>query len=178
MDSPSCKSFENIAITIGSPAFVIAFVYRPPASCSDAFCDEFFSLFEYLSSVSQNFLICGDFNIHVDTTSKDSEKFLNCPETCNIYQHVYKPTNLHEHILDLIIIPDDSSVVSKVRVSVFISDHALVLGQLEFTSHSVPRSKNVTFQRYHKIKMDSLRSDLLNALAILLVFSTSTIQMT
>ena len=40
VDSPSYKSFENIAITIGSLAFVIACVYRPPGSCSDAFCDE------------------------------------------------------------------------------------------------------------------------------------------
>ena len=66
VDSPFYESFENIAITIGSPAFVIACVYRPPGSCSDAFCDEFFSLFEYLSSLSQNVLICGNFNIHVD----------------------------------------------------------------------------------------------------------------
>ena len=80
VDSPSYKSFENIAITIGSPAFVIACVYRPPGSCSDALCDEFFNLFEYLYSVSQTFLIFGDFNIHVDTTSKDSEKF---SETCS-----------------------------------------------------------------------------------------------
>ena len=93
VDSLFYKSFENIAITIGSPAFVMACVYRPPGSCSDAFCDEFFNMFEYLSSVSQNFLICGDFNIHVDTTSKDSEKFLNCLETCNINQHVHKPTH-------------------------------------------------------------------------------------
>ena len=48
VDSPFYESFENIAITSGSPAFVIACVYRPPGSCSDAFCDEFFSLFEYL----------------------------------------------------------------------------------------------------------------------------------
>ena len=112
---------------------MIACVYRLPGSCSHAFCDEFFNLFEYLSSVSQNCLICGDFKIHVDTTSKDSEKFLNCLETCNINQLVHKPTHLHGHILDLILTPDDSSVVSNVQVSEFISDHALVLGHLDFT---------------------------------------------
>ena len=94
VDSPSYKSFENIAITIGFPAFVIVCVYWPPGSCSDAFCDEFFSIFEYLSSVSQNFLICGDFNIHVDTTSKECEKILSCLESCNINQHVNKPTHI------------------------------------------------------------------------------------
>ena len=56
----------------------------------------------------------------------------------------------------------DSSVVLNVRVSEFISDHGLVLCQLDFISPSVPRSKKATFWRYHKIKMDNLRSDLAN----------------
>ena len=111
VDRPSYKSFENIAITTGSPAFVMAFVYRPPGSYSDAFCDKFFNLLVYLSSVGQNFLICGDFNIHVDTTSKESEKFLNCLETCNINQHTHNPSHLHGHILNLILTPDDSSAL-------------------------------------------------------------------
>ena len=101
-------------------------------------------------------MICGDFNIHVDTTSKDSEKFLNCLETCNINQHVNKPTHLHGHILDLILTPDDSSVVLNVWVSEFIAGHALVLGHLDFTKPSMP------IRRYHKIKMDRLKSDLTN----------------
>ena len=67
-------------------------------------------------------------------------------------QHVHKPTHLHGHILDLILTPDDSSVVSNVWVSEFISDHALVLGQLDFTKPSIPKSKNLTFRRYHKKK--------------------------
>ena len=79
--------------------------------------------------------------------------------------------------------PDDSSVVAKVQVSEFILDHALVLGHLDFISYSVPRSKIVTFWRYHKTKVDSLRSDLANclfvkALVILPVFSISNIQVT
>ena len=82
----------------------------------------------------------------MDAISKDSEKFLNCLESCNINQHVHKPTHLHGHTLDLILTPNDSSAVSNVRVSDFISDHALVLGQLDFTNPSLPTSKTVTFQ--------------------------------
>ena len=94
--------------------------------------------------MSQNFLICGDFNIHVVTTFKDSEKFVNCLETCNINQHVHKPTHLHGHILDLLLTPDDSSVVSNVQVSEFISDHA-VPGHLDFTKPSISKSKKLPF---------------------------------
>ena len=36
-----------------------------------------------------------------------------------------------------------------------------MLGLLDFTK-PVPNSKNVTFRRFHKIKMDSLKSDLAN----------------
>ena len=77
-------------------------------------------------------------------------------------KHAHKPTHLHGHILDLILTPDDSSVLSDVLVSEFISDHALVLGHLDFTKSSIPKSRNVTFTRYHKIKMDNLRSNLAN----------------
>ena len=70
-------TFENISIAIGSAAqpLVLTCVYRPPGSCSESFLDQFLNLLEYLSSVSPSFLICGDFNIHVDTSSNDSIKF-------------------------------------------------------------------------------------------------------
>ena len=44
--------FVNHNITIGSLAFVTVCVCRPPGSCSDAFCDKFLNLFEYLPPVS------------------------------------------------------------------------------------------------------------------------------
>ena len=95
--------------------------------------------------MSQNFSICGDFNIHVDTTSKDSEKFLNCCKSCNNNQPVHKPSHLHGHTLDLILTANDSSTVSNIWVSDFISDYALVLGQLGFTNASVTRSNLLPF---------------------------------
>ena len=97
LDSPTYTSSENIVIGIGSATspFMLACVYRPLGSCSDEFFDQFLNLFEYLSSVSSSFFMCGDFNIHVDTISSDSTKFLNCLDSCNITQHVHTPTYLH-----------------------------------------------------------------------------------
>ena len=85
VESPTYMSFDSIVIVIGSSAgpFVIACVYRPSASSSDAWFDQFFILFECLSSVSSSFFMCGNFNIHADTTSNDSAKFQNCLESCN-----------------------------------------------------------------------------------------------
>ena len=88
-------------------------------------------------------------------TQLDSDKFLNCLESCNINQHVHKPTHQHGHILDLFN-NSDSSAVLNVWISEFLSDHALVLFKVGFINPSVPRSKISNFLTYHKIKMDSL----------------------
>ena len=159
VDTPTFSSFENISIAIGSAAqpLVLTCVYRPPGSCSESFLDQFLNLLEYLSSVSPSFLICGGFNIHVDTSSNDSIKFQNCLESCNITQNDQMATHLHGHILDLVLTPTDASVISNVRVAEFISDHALVLAQLDSVNPPSHKAKVVT------LDMDSFRKDLGNS---------------
>ena len=161
VDTPTFSTFENISIAIGSAAqpLVLTCVYRPPGSCSDSFLDQFLNLLEYLSSVSPSFLICG---VHVDTSSNDSIKFQNCLESCNITQNVQTATHLHGHILDLVLTPTDASSFSNVRVAEFISDHALVLAQLDSVNPPSNKEKVVTYRRYHKIDLDSLCKDLGN----------------
>ena len=80
--------------------------------CFYAFCDE--SSF-YLRTCSQS-----------DKTSNDNANFQNFQkESYNIKQHVHAPTQLHEHIIDLILIHSDSNVISN------------VLDQLDFISSSL-----------------------------------------
>ena len=140
--NPTFSSFENISIAIGSFAqpLVLTCVYQPPGSCSDGFLDQFLNLLEYLFSVSPSFLICGDFSIHVDTSSNDSVKFQNYLESCNMTQNVHTATHLQGHILDRVLSATDTSGISNVRVAEFISDHALVLCQLN--SVNPPSQKN------------------------------------
>ena len=104
-------------------------------------------------------LICGDFNI---TNSNNSVKFEKYIESCNIYEHINTPPYPYGHILDLILTPSGSSVVSNDGASDFISDDAMVLGPLDFIGPSVSRSSNGTFQNYPKIRMESLHCDLAN----------------
>ena len=106
--------------------------------------------------------MCGDFNVHVETTSSDSTNFFNCLDLCNITQHVHTPTHIHNHILDLVPTLTEPTVVSNVRVVGFFFDHTIVHGQLDLVSPSAPISNTVTFQRYHKINMQNLMCDLPN----------------
>ena len=105
VDHPTFTNFECLVVSIGSNTHstLVACVYHPPGSCSNPFYDEFYTLVEFLLSTNSSFIICGDFNIHIDTTSRDSVNFLNILDSCNITQHVHSATHLHGHTLDLIL---------------------------------------------------------------------------
>ena len=118
-------------------------------------------LVEFLSSTNSSFIICGDFSIHIDTTSRDSVNFLNTLDSCNITQHVHSATHLHGHTLDLIL-TSDSSLVSNVVVSDYISDDAMIKCQVETPTTAKSQANRVTYRRYHKINMDTLCNDLSN----------------
>ena len=84
----------------------------------------------------------------MDTSSNDSIKFQNCLESCNITQNVQTATHLHGHTLDLVLTPTDASSFSNVQVAEFISDHALVLTQLDSVNHPSNKEKVVTYRNY------------------------------
>ena len=149
--------FENIVISIvtHSKSFVVACVYRTPGSCSSIFLDDFLFFCGFLSSLTSSFIICGDFNDHVDTDYIDQRKFLNLLDTSNLAQNVNKPTHLHGHILDLILSPSDSSFVSNVTVGEMVSDHALVKCHLDFSCPAIPKVDSISYCRCHKINMQS-----------------------
>ena len=72
-------------------------------------------------------------------------------ESCNITQNVETATHLHGYILDLVLTPTDASSFSNVRVAEFISNHALVLAQLDSVNPPSNKEKVVTYRRYHKL---------------------------
>ena len=145
-----------------SKSFVVACVYRTSGSCSSAFLDDFLHFCGFLSSLTSSFIICGDFNVHVDTDCIDQRKFLNLLDMSNLAQNVNKSTHLHGHILDLILSPSDSSFVSNVAVGEMVSDHALMKGHLDFACPAIPKVDSISYRRYHKINMKSFCEDLAN----------------
>jgi hypothetical protein len=62
-------------------------------------------------SLSHEFLITGDFNIHVDDLSDNySQQFLSILSHANRTQHVSFPTHRPHHTLDLVITTAESSL--------------------------------------------------------------------
>ena len=69
-----------------------------------------------MSSLDYQVSIWDDFNVHVDVPNGDGIKFLTVLDSCNLQQLVTKPTYVHEHTLDLILVPQDGSCSHNMNV--------------------------------------------------------------
>lgn len=133
------KSFEAMGMVArSSPANISIFViYKPPPSnrnnfTNNMFFEEFSIFLEQFSTISDSFLLVGDFNFHVeDNSNAAAPQFLNILECFNLTQHVKQPTYQDRHILDLVITRIDDNIIQ--HVSVFdpaMSDHFAVFCNL------------------------------------------------
>ena len=103
--------------------------YRPPETGTviDLFFEEFSSLLEEVVVCSEELLIIGDFNFHMDDTAdRYAAQFGSLLELFNLKQHVAVPTHRSGHILDLVISRKDAEALKVnelVVIEQLISDH-------------------------------------------------------
>ena len=143
-------------------SFIAACVYHPPGSCTTQFLEDFLALSGFLSSTGSSFIICDDINVHLDIECGDRSRFNDILQCCGLVQSVSGPTHLLGHTLDVLISPCDSDFVRNVSVGDFISDHAAIRCQLDFSHPSTSIDKWVSYRRYHRIDIDQCRNDLNN----------------
>jgi len=90
------------------------------------FFDELTSVLEQYSVQRRPFLICGDFNIHIDDNDDvHTTRLDELLQTFDLVQHVREPTHAAGHILD-VVISRSETVVQQLSVGDFVSDHAVV----------------------------------------------------
>ena len=116
----------------------------------------------FLSSTGSNFIICGDINVHLDVEYGDRSRFNDILQCCSLSQCVSGPTHILGHTLDILISPCYSDFVCNVNVGDFISDHAAIRCQLDFSHPTTFIEKMVSYCRYHRIDIDQFRNDLSN----------------
>jgi len=103
-----------------------ASIYRSPGSGISVFLVEFMSFYGFLSSLSSPTLICGDFNIHLDTDTVSSLNFKSMLDSCSLVQHIDFPTHIHGDTLDCLITPSDFTDIDNISNISCISDHFCV----------------------------------------------------
>ena len=99
--------------------FNILGVYHPPSSSKNQVPDTLFSdnLADCLANLipdTNNLIVSGDFNIHVnDVASDDAYYFLDALSSLGLQQHVSSATHVHGNTLDLVFTDPDVLPISK-----------------------------------------------------------------
>ena len=133
------KSFEfsSVTLKLQTAKLTVFNVYRPPSSTKNRqpmsqFFKDLDTLISIATTTPHEFLITGDFNLHVDDLSNSNTKqFLTALGAANLSQHVHFPTHIHQHTLDLIITHSDSTLSPNVSFSAISpSDHYPVFTSL------------------------------------------------
>ena len=95
-----------------------------------------------------------------DTSGFAYKRFVDILETFDFVQHIEKPTHNSGHLLDYIITRKDSSGVSNLYVSDFISDHRALHVSLT-CSRAHPERKQIEVRSLKRIQCDVLEADLI-----------------
>lgn len=156
-----CSTFEAllVKITSSTKSFVIATIYRSPGPLNNFLIE----LGDFLSTLVvkyDDFLLTGDFNIHMDkTTDESTKKMASLLQNFGLKQHVNFPTHSGGHILDLVISKDNTQLVQSVSVAEGISDHHSILVDL---SIAIQKKKVVkrTFHQFKKLDMVKFQQDI------------------
>ena len=127
-------------LSIASQCFNLFTVYRPPSSSLSTFLSEFSSFLSGHASSPCEFIISGDFNIHVeDKSAPYVQSFLDLLDSFSLTQHVTFPTHLKCHTLDLLISRSSSHLVSTVSsTDPLLSDHYCIYCPLQIPSFTRP----------------------------------------
>ena len=177
LSSPSTtfQSFEMSTVTLklAQSKLTMFNIYRPPSSSAKSrttasfsqFLEDFQTLVSVASTLPHEFLITGDFNIHVDDpTDPNAIQFLTLLDHANLIQHVTCPTHRQSHTLDLVITATNSSLSPSITCSpISPSDHFPVLYTLNIIPvPSPPFAKHFT-RSIHSINIQSFIRDIISS---------------
>ena len=168
-DTYSFSSFEAISVTLKTPTtkFSVLNIYRPPDTSNSSqsfstFLNEFQSILSDFATLPHEFVITGDFNIHVDDPSnRQAKQFMSLLSCSNLTQHVTFPTHTSNHILDLVITSCGTSLNPSVSFSPLSpSDHVPVFTCLSIDRHSPPHPTVRSFRCLTSIILDDFIHDI------------------
>ena len=104
----------------------------------------------------------GDFNLHLDVSDSNTQRFNKILKCFNLKQHVHFSTHVHGHWLDLLITKSSCDHVKSVFPADGISDHFSVVSDINLSAPVLP-IKTITFRKTTNICMTSFRADILDS---------------
>ena len=129
------SSFENLLIKISlqNESCLFLNIYKPPSTSPATFYEQFNALLENIYPTTDNLVIIGDFNIHMDTNSNDSKKCCALLGSFDLLQKVNFPTHILGHTIDLVLTKSRNDNISHVHVTEAFSDHFSITFKVNIT---------------------------------------------
>ena len=130
------QSFSIWSVKARNKHLTIVGLYHPPYSTinppNSIFIDEIIELLTEILPASNNHIILGDFNIHINNTDDVAAHiFSESMEALGLKQHSTNPTHKSNNILDLTFTEILSNIgVEVVETAAYISDHCPVIATL------------------------------------------------
>ena len=160
---------QNLSISNSSKQITLVVIYRLGNENRTDFIREFYSFLEYLMTNFTYFLICGDFNIHINKP-KDSftSDFMDILNTFSLVQSVQEPTHVCGNTLDLII--HDPTVLTICDINVEIpdkSDHSVIFFQM-YCNIDRNQKKEICFRNFGNVDTQLFKNDIATSINIFL----------
>ena len=146
-----------------SHPLTLVVIYRHGKENNTDFIREFYDLVEFLFTNTIYFLICGDFNIHINKPNdRLTIDFIDILDTFSLKQSVHEPTHILGNTLDLII--HDPTLLNISDVSIEKpdrSDHFLVFFQMS-CNFDCSNKKQITFRNLKNVDFDAFKNEVEN----------------
>ena len=164
------NSFECIIQSFkikNNPNHITAIViYRPDHHSENisTFLDEFYNLTEYVKLHFKQFVICGDFNIHVNKLADPTTvKFHDVLNTFSLAQSIKCPTQKCGNTLDLIMHDDQCVNVCNFKVDNIdvLSDHFMIHFDLCYQI-KISEKQEISYRNYKDVVIADFHNDLKN----------------
>ena len=166
---PDFSSFESYSVTLqlSHTKISVINIYRSPSSSTHTkaffvFLDDFSYFLSFAATAAHEFIITGDFNIHLDNPADTlTSQFLSLLSSFNLSQHAQFPAHGKNHILDLVITSSDTSLVPAVSFTHWSpSDQFPVFTKLSINLAPLPPPTLYSFRLLHSIDVSSFLTNL------------------
>ena len=138
ISSKPFTSFEHTIVNIqvnNNSKLTLITIYRLQFIASNTFLDEFTEFLEMLSTGTENVVLSGDINFHLETDEHYAACLKQIFVMFNLVQYVDFPTHKLGHTLDLVLARYDSpNTCDLTPNNVQLSDHFMVNFNVEVTS--------------------------------------------
>ena len=141
-------------------------IYRHNAENVSVFFEEFYSFLEYINLKFRNYIIAGDFNIHVNKENEKSTiKFLGILESFSLIQSIAESTHKSGNTLDLLIHNPEHINLRDIEVDSTVRDgrdHYLI----SFTIMSnlcCENKQEISFRNYKDVVLPTFLNDMANS---------------